>query len=153
MSKSALGRGLGSLLKSEPPPASAADAAPNLNASPNGGVNLLLRGRDEEEMTPVSAAPTHAWLSPALLGFDAVLVLAGCLLLFSHTPITRLVAGILLVAVAASIGIVLVLLNHRPAPRQAAFSPGPKANGQAPEPQPAKVRVHFVDELPRQRRN
>lgn len=153
MSKSALGRGLGSLLKSEPPPASSTDAGPNPNSSPNGGVKLLLHGRDEEESAIVSTEPTHAWLSPALLGFDAALVLAGCLLLFSQSPTTRLAAGILLVAVAASIGIVLVLLNHRPAPRPTAFNPAAKTNGQPPEPPAPKIRVHFVDELPRQRRN
>ena len=166
MSKPALGRGLGSLLKSGQSPDAEPSAQNPVNPAPNGGVKLLLRGREDENPSE-SIGDSAAWLSPGLIAADLVLVLAGCLLLFSRSPSTRLAAGILLVLVGAGLATAVAVLNQRPAarpqprpsPPDPSSQPPPTAAGtnspvKGPQPPPGpKVRVHFVDEFPRQRKN
>lgn len=165
MSKPALGRGLGSLLKGgltpDAEPSAQNVATPSHSPTSNGGVKMLLRGGDEEEsFAPASSSPAAAWLTPALLAADLVLVAAGALLLFSTSHATRLASGVLLVLVGAALATMVAVLNQRPAPRvqqrpaPSTPSPSPTPGSKTPVP-PAgpKVRVHFVDELPRQRKN
>lgn len=165
MSKPALGRGLGSLLKGgqtpDAEPSAQNAATPSHSPTSNGGVKMLLRGGDDEE--PIASAASSAgiaWLTPALLAADLVLVAAGCLLLFSTSPATRLTSGVLLVMVGGALATMVAVLNQRPAPRvqqrpaPSTPSPSPTPGSKTPAP-PAgpKVRVHFVDEIPRQRKN
>ena len=165
MSKPALGRGLGSLLKGgqtpDAEPSAQNAATPSHSPTSNGGVKMLLRGGDEEDsIASASSSPSAAWLTPAMLAADGVLVVAGCLLLFSNSHATRLAAGVLLVLVGAALATMVAVLNQRPAPRvqqrPAPSTPSPSpAPGSKTPPPPAgpKVRVHFVDEIPRQRKN
>lgn len=151
MSKPALGRGLGSLLNGSPPPAAEAPSEP----APAAGVNLLLQGRDAEETEMESPAPATLWLVPLLFGADAFLVIAGALLLASSHPIARWVAGGILILVGGSLAIAAVMLQGRragPARPQMLRPTTTSAAGTPAVPGP-RVRVHFVDELPRQRKN
>lgn len=165
MSKPALGRGLGSLLKGgqtpDAEPSAQNAATPSLSPPSNGGVKMLLRGGEEEDSiaSPSSSLGT-AWLTPALIAADLVLLAAGSLLLFSTSSATRLAAGVLLVLVGGALASIVAVLHQRPTPRvqqrpsQSIPSSNPPPGSKPPVP-PAgpKVRVHFVDELPRQRKN
>jgi len=150
MSKPALGRGLGSLLKSEPTPT----IEPSPAAPQNAGVNLLLHGRDEESESTPSAAGLNPWLVPTLLGADALLVLAGLILFLSQSPLAKVIAGVLLVLVGGSLGVVAAVLGPRSSPRRDSVTANRSLPTKSPSPrQEQKVRVRFVDEMPRQRKN
>ncbi len=150
MSKPALGRGLGSLLKSEPAPTIESSS----DAPPNGGVNLLLHGRDGESELAPSITALNPWLVPSLLGADAVLVIDGLVLFLSQSPAAKVIAGVLLVLVGGSLGIVATVLGSRSSTRRESVSPNRSSPARGPSPrQEQKVRVRFVDEMPKQRKN
>lgn len=151
MSKPALGRGLGSLLNGSPPPAAEAPSEP----APAAGVNLLLQGREAEEYELESPAPVNSWIVPVLFGADALLVIAGALLLASAHPMARWVAGGILILVGGSLAVAAVVLQGRrlPPPRPQVLRPAPTSASGTPAVPGPRVRVHFVDELPRQRKN
>ena len=148
MSKPALGRGLGSLLNGRSTPVPESGPV----ANPPAGVKLLLRGGEEEEDCPNPSAAAAPWLVPLLFGADAVLVVAGALLFFWGHPVARIAAGAMLVLVGGSLAFAAVLLGSRP-PKAAPSRPTSARPGAGASETPAKLRVHFVDEMPRQRKN
>ncbi len=90
------------------------------------------------------------------MGADLVLVGAGALLLFTNHDWSRPAAGALLVGVGGALAIAACLLGNRPRFPEFSLRSGlakPMAGKNTGQTPPPRVRVHFVDEIPKKRRN
>lgn len=149
MSKTVLGRGLGSLLRESDERAR--------ESSPGGpdaaGVQLLLRGADGVELVPPapeSAAESEArhafprWALAGAVVVDLILLSIAAWLTFTGHGWGRMVAASLLVLTGGAILGAAVWLRGQPAVRELE-SLNPLAE------EKPRLRVQFMDELPRRR--
>lgn len=167
MSKPALGRGLGSLLnrggeeRTNGAPAAQnpqADSRPPAAKMPKpAGISLLLRGRDSAANGASNDAGRTTvippWIVPSLYASDAVMVLVTILWTAFGSGSWRWVGIALLLSVGCVQAWVAAILSAAP-DRSGLFSePETPGDDQTPAPErKAHIRVHFVDELPRNRK-
>ena len=146
MSKSVLGRGLGTLLHGTRIPHS--DASP----PPASGVQLLLRGTDGSELLPpaepIADQPSPAgfpsWALGLMLVGDAILLLVAWWMVWWYTGWGRFAAAGLLVLVGGSWLCLAVWLRGQPAVQELQ-SMNPLAEDKP------RLRVRFLDEQPPRR--
>ncbi len=166
MSKPALGRGLGSLLagnggenanggngsESNTPESRAPGVA---GASKTGGMSLLLRGREAVSGGASTASgrltSIPRWVVPALYASDAVMLLVAVLWMALGAGSWRWLGIALLLAVGCVQALAATVLSNAPPERPVITPPEEQTSEAAPE-RKAHIRVHFVDELPRNRR-
>jgi hypothetical protein len=166
MSKPALGRGLGSLLarnggenangvnasEATTPESRAPGGA---GASRAGGVSLLLRGRDAVSgggsITSGRLTSIPQWVVPALYASDAVMLLVAVLWMALGAGSWRWLGIALLLAVGCVQALAATVLSNAPPERPVVTPPEEQTPEAGPE-RKAHIRVHFVDELPRNRR-
>lgn len=181
MSKPALGRGLGTLLASgdlspkfnSPKTEEIAKAGMPVDGPTHSGVSLLLQSTQAQTLPPLDArvpeissvesvesaslrllptgAPVNLLIPRFLWACDGLMILAASIWAVIGIDLWRWAGIGLLLAVGATQSVVAWLLLD-PSVSGVPFDALTNSSSASPETSPPRVRVHFVDEIPRNRR-